>query len=152
MAPLTRRWSEERGAEVVEFAVVLPLLLLVLMGIIDFGMLFQRYHVVTNAAREGARVAVLPGYSTADVQERVDQFLTAAGLTDPATTTVDPPETLEVGGQCIVVSPVTVEYPYTYSAVGAVASYFDGSGFSRSGLQATVTMRNELSASTCVGP
>ena len=33
-----------------------------MLGIIDFGFLFQRYEVVTNAAREGARVAILPGY------------------------------------------------------------------------------------------
>ena len=53
----------ERGAELIEFALVFPTLLLVMLGIIDFGFLFQRYEVVTNAAREGARVAILPGYS-----------------------------------------------------------------------------------------
>ena len=58
--------GSERGAELVEFAIVLPLLLLVTMGIIDFGFMFQRYVVLTNAAMEGARVAVLPGYSTSD--------------------------------------------------------------------------------------
>ena len=42
--------------------VVLPLLLLVLFGIIDFGFMFQRYVVLTNAAMEGARVGILPGY------------------------------------------------------------------------------------------
>ena len=40
---------------------MLPLFLLVISGIVDFGLLFQRYHV-NNAAREGARIAVLPGY------------------------------------------------------------------------------------------
>ncbi len=54
-------WACERGAELVEFAFVFPTLLLVMLGIIDFGFLFQRYEVVTNAAREGARVAILPG-------------------------------------------------------------------------------------------
>ena len=39
-----------------------PLLLFVILGIVDFGFLFQRMEVVTNAAREGARIAVLPGY------------------------------------------------------------------------------------------
>ena len=46
--------------------VVLPLLLLMLFGIIDFGFMFQRYVVLTNAAMEGARVGILPGYSDAD--------------------------------------------------------------------------------------
>ncbi len=52
-----------------------------MFGIIDFGLLFQRYEAVTNAAREGARIAVLPGYAQADVQARVTQYLAAAGLT-----------------------------------------------------------------------
>ena len=47
--------QEERGAALVEFALALPLLLVVLAGIVDFGFVFQRYEVITNAAREGAR-------------------------------------------------------------------------------------------------
>ena len=45
-----------------EFALTLPLLLVVIAGIVDFGFVFQRYEVITNAAREGARLASLPGY------------------------------------------------------------------------------------------
>ena len=41
--------------------------LFVVLGIIDFGFLFQRYETVTNAAREGARMAVLPDYTEDDV-------------------------------------------------------------------------------------
>ena len=53
----------ERGAALVEFALALPLLLVVVAGIVDFGFAFQRYEVITNAAREGARLATLPGYN-----------------------------------------------------------------------------------------
>ena len=59
---LFRRLRQEDGAQLVEFALVLPLLLFVVLGIAEFGIIFQRYEVVTNAAREGARLAVLPGY------------------------------------------------------------------------------------------
>jgi hypothetical protein len=52
---LYRRLACEKGAELIEFALVFPLLLLVMFGIMDFGLLFQRYETVTNAAREGAR-------------------------------------------------------------------------------------------------
>ena len=143
----TRSWLSEEGAELVEFAIVLPLLLLVLFGIIDFGLLFQRYHVVTNAAREGARIAVLPGYGDADVQTRVSQFLTAAGLTETATVPA-PARTVVplVGGQCISVVSVSVDYPYSYSAIGGLASYFGGSAFSSGGLHASAAMRSELAA------
>ncbi len=82
--PRRSLWACERGAELVEFAFVFPTLLLVMLGIIDFGFLFQRYEVVTNAAREGARVAILPDYEAsidANVTARVNQYLTAGGLT-----------------------------------------------------------------------
>ena len=64
MVPINaiKRLKTERGAELIEFALVFPLLLFIILGIVDFGFLFQRMEVVTNAAREGARIAVLPGY------------------------------------------------------------------------------------------
>src|SRR5882672_7431736 len=79
-----RRCSSESGAELIEFALVFPLLLLVLLGIVDFGFLFQKYEVLTNAAREGARIAVLPDYQgpslSNNVTTRVTDYLTAAGF------------------------------------------------------------------------
>jgi Flp pilus assembly protein TadG len=153
MAPLTPRsgWWAEDGAELVEFAVVAPVMLLVLLGIMDFGLLFQRYHVVTNAAREGARIAVLPGYTAGDVEDRVMQFLTAAGLDEEATTTVEPAVVVDIGeGPCLRMVPVTVTYPYPYSFIGGIASYFGSDEFTATTLQATATMRNELAAAaTC---
>ena len=77
------RVRSEAGAELVEFALVLPIMLLVVAGIIDFGLLLQRQLVVTNAAREGARIAILPNYGAADVQARVTQFV-REGLNDAA--------------------------------------------------------------------
>lgn len=140
---LLRGQRDEAGAEVVEFALVLPLLLLVLTGIIDFGLMFQRYEVVTNAAREGARVASLPGYAAADVQARVQAYLTASGLT--ATPTIPAPtETcLVAGAHNVPVVTVTVDYPYTLSIVGPIASLFGGSGFTLTTLRGQSTMRLE---------
>ena len=153
MAVLDRpgaRWSKESGAELIEFALVFPLFLLVVLGIIDFGFLFQRYEVVTNAAREGARVAILPGYADDDVETRVNQYLIAGGLTDPATTTVGPAAPLSVGGgQCVTVKPVTVAYPHTYSFVAGIATHFGSSAFGSRTVSATSAMRSELPADTC---
>jgi Flp pilus assembly protein TadG len=62
-------------------ALVLPLLMLVIMGIIDFGFLFREMSVVTNAAREGARAGILPEYGAdANVSTRVQQYLNASGI------------------------------------------------------------------------
>jgi hypothetical protein len=157
MAAVTRthaRWSGESGAELIEFALVLPLLLLVVLGIIDFGFLFQRYEVITNAAREGARVAILPGYLDADVVARVDQYLAAGGLTGPhPPPVIGHPPPVAVGVYCAAVTSVTVTYPHTYSFVGGIAGYFGGGALaSRSSLRATAEMRNEVPAAGCAGP
>jgi Flp pilus assembly protein TadG len=55
---LLRRGRCQEGAAAVEFAIVLPILLLLLAGFFDFGWLFYWQHTVTNASREGARYAV----------------------------------------------------------------------------------------------
>ena len=145
MASLTRRrCAGEDGAELIEFAVVLPLLLLVVLGIIDFGLLFQRYLVVMNAAREGARVAVLPGYAEADVVARVEQYFEAGGISDAPPATVAP---VTLGDDlCLSGFAVTAQYPHAFSFVSGIASLFGDGDFSSTMLTATSTMRNELAA------
>ena len=51
----------ERGAVAVEFALLLPVVLLILFGTIDFGMMMYGREIVTNAAREGARAGIVQG-------------------------------------------------------------------------------------------
>ncbi len=65
------RWA---GATV-EMAVVMPLLLTVLLGIIEYGWVFSVKAGLAGAAREGARVAILPGSTDADIQNRIHDFL-----------------------------------------------------------------------------
>jgi Flp pilus assembly protein TadG len=144
-----RRPACENGAELIEFALVFPLLLLVVFGIMDFGLLFQRYETVTNAAREGARVAVLPGYGQADVQARVTQYLSASGLTATPTFAYTAPQALNVGGACVTITGVTVGYPHTYLFLGKIIGLFGGSGFATNTLTATAKMRYEGAAAAC---
>jgi Flp pilus assembly protein TadG len=49
--------KNQRGQSLVEFALILPLLLLLLMGIIEFGRIFNAYLVISNLSRDGARYA-----------------------------------------------------------------------------------------------
>ena len=72
---IARRRNGERGAELVEFALVCPLLLVVVLGIVDFGFLFQRYEVITNGAREGVRVAARPGTTQTEVETIVTGYV-----------------------------------------------------------------------------
>jgi Flp pilus assembly protein TadG len=149
--PASRLIESERGAELIEFALVFPTLLIVMLGIIDFGFLFQRYEVVTNAAREGARISVLPGYADGDVQVRVNQYLTSGGLTGTSTTTVAPAQTIQLGagGPCISVRPVTVTYQHQFIFLGPIVGLLGGSGLSNKTLHATSSMRSEIAAGAC---
>ncbi len=145
MATLTSRRGplSERGSQLIEFALVLPLLLLVVLGILDFGLLFQRYEAVTNAAREGARVAVLSGYGSGDVQNRVAQYIADAGLTGTPVTTVLPRTSMNVGGACVTVTGATVTYQNDYLFLGGIMAYFGNSTFGSTTLSATSRMRYE---------
>lgn len=61
-------WEDRRGQAMVELAIVLPILLLLIMGIIDFGRIYHGYLAVTTAAREGARQAAI-GATDAEVEQ-----------------------------------------------------------------------------------
>lgn len=52
--------NSEAGQDLVEYALVLPLLLLLIFGIVEFSLVFMDYNTIANAAREGARAATLP--------------------------------------------------------------------------------------------
>jgi len=68
--PTRSRKAPERGSVVVEFALVVPVLLLIVFGIIDFGRALNAQIALTGAAREGVRLAAL-GYPDAAIQARV---------------------------------------------------------------------------------
>ena len=68
---------KRRGAAVVEFAVVAPVLFLVIFGIIEFGRAMMVSHLVNNAARAGARKAILESSSNSEVEQVVKDFCTS---------------------------------------------------------------------------
>lgn len=143
---LVRRGGTEEGAQLVEFALVLPLLLLVMLGIAEFGIVFQRYEVLTNAAREGARLAVLPNYADDDVRLRVRAYLTAAGVPWTSTNPSITPATVSIpvpGQPAISAKQVTVTYTHTYLFIGGIAGLF-GQSFSTVPLTAVSVMRTEF--------
>ena len=142
----TQRLRSERGAELIEFALVLPLLLFIIMGLIDFGLMFQRFEVVTNAAREGARMAVLPGYVNADVEARVRSYLTTGGVaaTTSNSTVVTTSVTIPTGGGPVLQGKrVVVTYASPYLFLGPLAGWFGGT-FTTSNLIGTAIMRDEF--------
>ncbi len=84
------RQEAERGAGLAEFALVLPILLMILFGIIEFGFALRRSQAIEAAAREGGRLASLQSTSAADVADRVGQALGLTTFDAPPVISVDP--------------------------------------------------------------
>lgn len=143
-----RAIGDTRGAEVIEFALVLPILMLALAAILDMGFLFNSYEVVTNAAREGARLAAIPGHTDTQIETRVANYVAAAGLkTANVTTTVTRPEVLNVGAATINGVKVVVTYRHDYMVLGPLVELVQaGKSFDSATLTAVSTMRTEVAA------
>ena len=155
MSRLRRRVRSERGAELIEFALTLPLLLLLVLGIIEFGFLFQEYEVVTNSAREGARLAALipsAGYTIDHAKTRVTDYLTAGGLdlakAMPAPTVGQSQTAIAGTGQCETSYTVTVTYQHPVPFVSGIITYFGGA-IAQIPLKAVAVMRAEKGAVVC---
>lgn len=69
--------KNEKGAAVVEFAIVLPLLVLLFCGMIECGLLFYNKQVITNASREGARAAITNTYDGTELKQIIDDYCTS---------------------------------------------------------------------------
>ena len=122
-----------KGAAVVELAVVLPLLLTIVFGIIEFGWVFMVRETLVNASREGCRVAVLQGSTQQDIMDRVADSMAGAGLSGYSVqiTTSTPSNPTE-----------TVKVLIPYGEVSLLGGYFFG-GSTDFNLTATTIMRKE---------
>ncbi len=104
-----------RGAAAVEFAVLAPVFFLLVFGMIEFGRMIMVQQIITNAAREGARMAVLDGATTGGsdgVVTRVVEYLQGAGIEGASiTVSPDPPDSAGWG------EPVTVAVRVPFSQV-----------------------------------
>ena len=142
------RTTGERGQALLEVALTLPLLLLVAVGIFEFGRAYQTWQILTNAAREGARIAVLPGTDDDAVEERVHDYLEAGLIPDPddADVTIDRDTTVAIGGGLASASRVDVAYPFTFIVLQPVAQLVVGGSTVGAPLTMTTsaTMRNEM--------
>lgn len=156
----TRRGSNERGQSLAEIAILLPIFLILVFGIIDFGMGLRAYIQVAQATREGARFGLLgnqPGAFSAGgsgdcngsadstVVGKVCSTIDGLDLTDLQTVTVTCPD----GGTPPCASGDTIqvraEYNYHYiTPVRSIVNFFSGGSLSDTiTVSATSTMRAE---------
>lgn len=114
----------ERGQSLVEFALVLPLLLLLLLGIVDFARAWNVFEVLTDAAREGARVAVV--YKPSTTEQDVRNTIIAAG--QRTAISIDPADITITGFQAGrgTQATVRVEYDYELKWVGGLFGVITG--------------------------
>ena len=121
----TRRASRQRGSVLVEFALVLPLLVLIVMLVLEGSRLVRTHQVLNNAAREGARLSVIRenlGSTDAIIAEVVTYAtqngvpLTAGGVTVSQTASIPTPS-----GTPMSASVVTVSYTYTMNYLSVFA-------------------------------
>lgn len=110
---MTSRWGQdrERGAAVVEFALVVPVLLLLVLGIAEFGRAYNIQTTVSGAAREGARAMALQN-DPAAARAAVENAAGTLGLSD-AQISVSP-SSCPVGGDTSVDATVTVTYDMAF--------------------------------------
>jgi Flp pilus assembly protein TadG len=126
--------KRRRGAAAVEFAIVLPVFVILVFGMIEYGRMVMVQQVITNASREGARRAVLDGATTSSVQSAVTTYLTNAAI-NGGSTEVSPEPSAAASGD-----PVTVTVSIPFSAVSWLPTpmYLGGKT-----LSASTTMRRE---------
>jgi Flp pilus assembly protein TadG len=119
----TKRQKDDRGAAMIEMALTLPLLLLLSVSVFEFGRAFQTWQVLTNATREGARIAVLPGTSDDAVSTRVQEYLAAGQLPSASFSSIliTRDVAISIGGTDTSASRVTVNYPFEFMVLQPIA-------------------------------
>ena len=142
-----RAARSERGSVLLEMAMTLPLLLLVSVAIFELGRAYQTQQILTNAAREGARMAVLPDASAPNIETRVRQYMAMGQLSNVASATVAITSTAQIpmGAASVSASVVTVNYPFVFTVLGPVARLVSSSSTIPGAitLTAAAEMRNE---------
>ncbi len=118
------RRKKQEGASLVEFSVIAPLFVVLLFGLVEFGMAIYDKGVLTNASREGARFGVVysnPRKTETEIRNKVQTYLTNAGFTDTATINVT-----GAGGNSGASLQVTVTYPYHFTVLPNFVSGLTG--------------------------
>ena len=141
--PSDARLSKQRvlhqvrhGVAAVEFAIVAPVFVIMILGIIEIGRAIMVQQIITNASREGARRAITESATTSEVQSVVNDYLAATSVTGAVSVNVSPAPGPMIGfGDPIT---VTVTVPYSDVSWLAVPRYLGTSQ-----LTASTVMRAE---------
>ena len=147
-----RSRGKERGQAMVEFALLLPIFLIVLFLIVDFGVGISRWVIITNSTREGARLGAVCGVGSGcdpmvDIPVRVAS--NSSGLLDPADVTVSYVDQ-DLNGEVDRGESVVVESNYQYTLITPL-QVFLGLAFDSIDFHSCTDMRLELPVSGVIG-
>lgn len=136
-----RAEPRDAGQSLVEFAILIPVLLGVVIGIFEFGRAWNVDQVLTNAAREGGRLAVIETSSEGDVLDTVEDALSNAAL-DPAVATITVDGMSDGYG---TQTTVQIQYPYEFVFLGPIMGLLSSGGDAPGTitLSSQIVMRNE---------
>ena len=104
----------ERGAAILQTAIALPIILMICVGIFEFGRAYQTWQVLTNAAREGARVAAVRGTSDLEVETAVRTYLASERLGGGAAAAAPIAVNRKVALGSNTGTQVTIQYPFSF--------------------------------------
>lgn len=145
------RLKSQNGAAAVEFALVLPLLVLLLFGIIEFSLLFYNKAMLTNASREGARTGIVYDYPARILDSRIKTVVKdyarahlitfSSSKLEDVNIVITPEEAVRDSGDNLT---VTVNYQYDFLVLpGIIVGLFNGGMGNNLPLQAVTLMRME---------
>ena len=139
------RIRNERGAALIETAITIPIVLLIAVGIFEFGRAYQTWQVLTNAAREGARVAILGETTDDQVRSAVRNYMNGGALSTPDAARITVVRNLPFNGGPATASQVTVDYPFEFIVLNGVARLVrsDSTAGQPLTMQSVALMRNE---------
>jgi len=141
-----KRMRSEQGAALLEAAITVPIILLISVGIFEFGRAYQTWQVLTNAAREGARIAVLTGTTDADVTTRVRNYMQSGSLPNYGTAKVTITRNVALTGPDTG-SSIQIDYPFQFMVLNPVVKLIAPSD-NKTGapitMKSSAIMRNEM--------
>ena len=121
--------DSEGGAVAVEFALVIPLLLLILCGIFDFGNLYFQMDLVNNAARQGARLAAVNEETSSAINTAIQQSYgnNLTTVVTPASPTSGSNVTVTVTSNVTIMTPIISAFfsKNPYSVIGTCTMYVE---------------------------
>jgi hypothetical protein len=147
------RKNKERGAALIETAITIPMILLVSIAIFEFGRAYQTWQVLTNAAREGARVGILAAQSDDNVRAAVRRYMVVGGLPicgEPGSPASCVTPTIAVERNVVLgassASKITISYPFNFMVLGPIMTLVNPGNSEGGGpidMGAVAIMRNE---------